>query len=270
MARPYLHSTRARAAALMVWGVTACATHRVETAGLGDVPQWYWSPPLDYPDSLMNARVEGSVTLQARVDTNGLVDRATIRVLKSTHPGFEAAAVEMLAGTRFRPAYRNGSPVAALVEMPIKFEIASSVADRAAAAEAMAEGQQLARAGTIESASVAFTKAQRLDTRLASSPTIWWTLCWYGSLWGYADRFLSACDRSVALDPDSVRARDARGIARALTGDLQGAIADFEAVAAASTDPRQRAERMEWSQALRAGRNPVTPEVVQRLRSMEP
>jgi TonB family protein len=270
MPRPHLPSLLTRAAALMLCGAAACATHRVVTIGLDDVPHRLWSPPLVYPDSLMNARVEGSVTLLAQVDTNGRVDPASIRVLKSTHPGFETAAVQMLAGTRFRPALRGGVPTVAVVRVPVKFEIASAIADSAAAAEALAEGERLARAGAVGPAAEEFTKAQRLDTRLASSPTIWWTLCWYGSVWGYADHFLSACDRAVAVDTVAVRARDARGIARALTGDLQGAIADFEAVAAASTDPAQRAERTEWIQALRSGRNPVTPEVLGRLRTQQP
>jgi TonB family protein len=270
MPRLRLRTVLTQAAPLMVFVAAACATHRVATAGLGEVPQRLWSPPLLYPDSLMLARVEGSVTLQARVDTNGRVDRTSVRVLRSTNRGFEAAAIEMLVGTRFRPASRDGSPTVALIEVPVKFEVANVVVDSAAATKAVAEGQRLARAGTLGPAVEALTEARRLDTRLVSSPTIWWTLCWYGSLWGYAEDFMSSCDRLVALDPGGVRARDARGIARALTGDFRGAIADFETVVAASTSAQQRAERAEWIQALRTAHNPVTPEVLERLRSREP
>jgi TonB family protein len=270
---PRLHLARlvAQALALMAFGAAACATHRVETTvAFDEAPQPLWGPPLAYPESLMQARVEGSVTLQALVDTNGRIDRTSVRVLRSTNPGFEAPAVDMLLGTRFRPAYREGSPTVALIEIPVRFNLETSVDDSAAASEAVAKGERLARAGTLGSAMAAFTEARRLDTRLASSPAIWWALCWYGSVWGYAQDFLSTCDQLVALDPDSVRARDARGIARALTGEFQGAIADFEAVVAASTNAQQRAERAEWIQALRAGRNPLTPEVLERLRSREP
>jgi tetratricopeptide (TPR) repeat protein len=158
----------------------------------------------------------------------------------------------------------------ALIELPVKFEIETAVEDSVAATEAVAEGQRLARAGTLEPAVEAFTEARRLDRRLASSLSIWWTLCWYGSLWGRAEEFISTCDQLVAMAPDDVRARDARGFARALTGDFPGAIADFEAVIAASTSAGQRAERAEWIQTLRAGHNPVTPEVLERLRSREP
>lgn len=271
MPRPHIQRVLMQAAALMAFAAAACATHRVETAGgLTAVPERLWSPPLVYPESLMAARVEGSVTLQARVEANGRVDRTSVHVLKSSNPAFEAPAIEMLVATRFRPASRDGSPTVAAIEVPVKFAVQSRVIDSAAAAEAAAEGQRLARAGTIGPAMETITEAQRLDTRLASSPKIWWTLCWYGSAWGYAEDLTSACDRLVAIDPDVARARDARGIARALTGNSAGAIADFEAVIAASTNPQQRAERTEWIQALRAGRNPLTPEVLARLRTREP
>jgi len=270
MPRPRLKRVLTRAATLMVFGAAACATHRVDTVGLEEVPQRLWGPPLAYPESLMLAEVEGSVILQARVDTNGRVDRTSVRVLRSTNPGFEAPAIEMLVGTRFRPAYREGSPTVAVIQVPVRFELENAVENRVAAAEAVAEGQRLARAGTLGPAMVAFTEARRLDTRLVSSPTIWWTLCWYGSVWGYAEDLISTCDRLVALDPDDVRARDARGFARALTGDFQGAIADFEAVIAASSSAGQRAERAEWIRALQAGHNPVTPEVLERLQRREP
>ena len=270
MPRLPLERVLAQAVTLMAFGAAACATHRADTVGLEEVPQRLWSPPLVYPESLMLAQVEGSVVLRARVDTSGRVDRTSVRVLRSTNPGFEAPAIEMLVATRFRPAYREGSPTVAVIEVPVRFALENTVEDREVAAAALAEGQRLARAGTLGPAMAAFTEARRLDTRLVSSPTIWWTLCWYGNVWGYAEDLISTCNRLVALEPDSVRARDARGIARALTGDFPGAIADFLAVIAASTSTEHRAERAEWIQALRAGHNPVTPEVLERLRRREP
>jgi TonB family protein len=261
----------ARAAALLVIGATACATHRTEpVAGLDETPQRLWSPPLVYPQPLLLAQVEGAVTLQALVDTSGRIDPASVRVLRSTNRGFDTAAIEMLLGTRFRPAYREGAPAVAVIEVPVRFELASAVRDSVAAAAAAAEGERLARAGAIGPATEAFTEAQQLDARLMSSATIWWTLCWYGSLWGYPDDVIGTCDRLVTLDPGGARARDARGVARALTGDFRGAIADFEAVIAASSNASQCAERADWIQVLRAGRNPLTPEVVERLRSRGP
>jgi len=270
MRRLRVGSPLARAAVLVLAGTAACATHRIESVGMDEPPQRLWSPPLAYPEPLLLAQVEGWVTLEALVDTNGRVDRASIRVLSSTDPRFETPAIEMLTGTRFRPGYREGSPVAALVRVPVRFHVGSALRDSEAAAAALAEGGRLAREGALGPAMAAFAQAQQLDPRLMTSPTVWWTLCWYGGLWGYAEDVIGTCDRLVALDPGSASGRDARGIARALTGDLDGAIADFEAVIAASGNGQQRAERGAWIQALRAGRNPLTPEVVERLRSREP
>ena len=53
-------------------------------------------------------------------------------------------------------------------------------------------------------------------------------VCWVGSLDGFAEIVLPACDRAVELAPDDGNARDSRGVARAITGDVQGAIVDFE------------------------------------------
>jgi hypothetical protein len=55
------------------------------------------------------------------------------------------------------------------------------------------------------------------------------SLCWAGSLRGYAAEVMTACDLAVERDPDSGWYRDSRGVARALTGDYPGAISDFEA-----------------------------------------
>lgn len=257
-------------AALVVLGAAGCATHRAGTAEFYEPPRRLWSPPLAYPESLMQAEVEGSVVLQAEVDTSGRVDRASVRVLRSSNAGFESPAMEMLYGTRFRPAYSGDRPTSAVIEVPVKFELKNTVLDSAAAAETSAEGERLARAGLIPRAMAAFMEAQRLDTRISSAPTVWRALCWYGSLSGYAEDVIGTCDRWVALEPSAVRARDARGVARALTGDYPGAIADFEAVVNVSTSEPQRAERNAWLRALRAGRNPLTPEVLDQLRSRTP
>ncbi len=60
--------------------------------------------------------------------------------------------------------------------------------------------------------------------------------------------------------------RGARGVARALSDDFEGAIADLEAFVAWTTSDRARDERQGWIDALRAGDNPFTPELLGELR----
>jgi TonB family protein len=245
--------------------VVACA-HRVAAGRLSGAPVRLWSPPLMYPLWLMRLGIEGVVVLQARVDADGRVERHSVRVLSSSYHGFDEAAIDMLAGTRFIPAQRDGAPVASTVEMPVTFAVADTILDSLAAAAAMERAEQAAKTGDFVTATAAFNEARRLDMRLVESPAIWWTLCWYGSLWGYAENVISTCDRLVAMDPAGVRGRDARGIARALTGNFRGAIADFEVVVGSSASPRLRDQRSTWIAELRAGRNPVTPELIADLR----
>ena len=92
-------------------------------------------------------------------------------------------------------------------------------------------------------------------------------MCWFGSLLGHAAEVMAACEQAVALAPDHGGIRDSRGLARALTGDVAGAIDDFEAYVAWTGNDRGRAQRQGWIAALRAGQNPFTPELLERLRN---
>jgi hypothetical protein len=98
----------------------------------------------------------------------------------------------------------------------------------------------------------------------------WNALCWFGSLYGAAGRVLDACEAAVAAAPEDGGIRDSRGLARALTGDVAGAIADFEfAVAWARETGNEEAfidSREGWIAELRAGRDPFDEETLAQLR----
>jgi hypothetical protein len=94
-------------------------------------------------------------------------------------------------------------------------------------------------------------------------------LCWYGSLWEHAAEVLWTCDHAVAIAPTRAWAREARGIARALTGDTKGAIEDLSASANLTMSDQERSERLAWVASLRAGRNPFTAGVLASLRDRE-
>ena len=129
------------------------------------------------------------------------------------------------------------------------------------------EGRHLAREGHIPDALAAYAQAQTLDSTLTISAWSWALLCWKGSLWGYAADVMTACEQAVARAPAAQGLfRGARGVARALTDDFEGAIADFEAFVAWTTSGRDRRQRREWIDALRAGENPFTPELLESLR----
>ncbi len=80
-----------------------------------------------YPPDLLAEGIEGIVFVQFVVDTSGLVDATTTRVLTSTHPGFEAAVRAALPGMQFYPAVLAGRRVRQLVEQHFQFTIAPTV-----------------------------------------------------------------------------------------------------------------------------------------------
>ncbi len=76
-----------------------------------------------YPRELMAIGVEGLVQALYVVDTVGLVDTTTIRVVYSDDPRFTTSVRTALGEMRFRPARRLGKTVRQLVEQKFRFKI---------------------------------------------------------------------------------------------------------------------------------------------------
>ena len=91
-------------------------------------------------------------------------------------------------------------------------------------------------------------------------------LCWDGSLDGYASQVMKYCERAVDVAPDDPDIRDGRGLARALAGDIAGAIEDFQFYVDQSGNQSRIQARQEWILDLKAGINPFTSEVLEQLR----
>jgi hypothetical protein len=97
----------------------------------------------------------------------------------------------------------------------------------------------------------------------------WNEVCWIGALDGQAAVVMRACDLAVkrAGDDDRIHDfRDRRGLARALTGNVQGAMEDFEFFIRHTDNAEHKSQRQAWVGALKAGKNPFTPEVLKSLR----
>jgi FOG: WD40 repeat len=99
------------------------------------------------------------------------------------------------------------------------------------------------------------------------------TLCWLGSLNGFAAQVMPACERAVAVAPaDRLDGeRDSRGLARALTGNKAGAIEDFQAFVDWSKDNGQYdtagTQREGWIASLKQGQNPFDKATLDSLRT---
>jgi TonB family protein len=89
-----------------------------------EVERHEWSAAPLYPPQLLANGTEGVVFALFVVDTTGLVDSASVRVLSSPHPMFTTSVRDALGQMHFKPAVRAGSKVRQLVEQHFRFQIA--------------------------------------------------------------------------------------------------------------------------------------------------
>ena len=76
-----------------------------------------------YPASLRAARVEGAVLAQFVVNTDGKVDMATFKVLRTADPLFAEAVRASLVEMQFMPAMVGGRAVKQLAQQPFQFSL---------------------------------------------------------------------------------------------------------------------------------------------------
>ena len=86
----------------------------------------------EYPTSVLALAIAGDVKLDVLVDPAG--DARDARVSFSPHPEFEAAAVDAVLKWKFKPAMKGGQPVAARVDLVLRFKVVRAANTRIAAA----------------------------------------------------------------------------------------------------------------------------------------
>jgi tetratricopeptide (TPR) repeat protein len=138
--------------------------------------------------------------------------------------------------------------------------------NKANAIASLLEGSNLAEKGKIDEAIAQFENAQKLDADLKIDAWDWNRICWYGSLNKQAEKVMFACENAVKLAPKDEDIINSRGLARALTGDFEGAIKDFEKFVEWTNNEKDKAQRKGWIESLKKGENPFTDEVLEGLR----
>lgn len=141
-------------------------------------------------------------------------------------------------------------------------------------------GSLYARLNKVKEALADFHRAVQLEPNSASAQN---ALCWNGSLLGQATQVISACDKAIAAAHPQEKNffRDSRGVARALLGYRQGAIADLQAFVEWSQSDLAKADqfhrhlqarislRQSWIQTLQRNQDPFSPTVQQSLLTEE-
>lgn len=100
----------------------------------------------------------------------------------------------------------------------------------------------------------------------------WNRICWRGALDGVAAQVLESCDLAIATAKETERPlwQDSRGLARALAGDVAGAVADFTAFVewseATGAQLIAAKRRRGWIAALEAGERPFDEKTLDILR----
>ena len=138
-----------------------------------------------------------------------------------------------------------------------------------AAAVTLSRGYSFALEGEIDEAISAYKEAQEINPHLEISAYFWNILCWYGCLENRAADVLFAGEKAVQLKPNHGNILETRGVARALTGNLEGAIEDFQAALDSGyfdDDDERKQQLQDWLEVLRRGENPITEEVLASLR----
>ena len=86
-----------------------------------------------YPAKLLELKIEGGAYVQFVVDTMGMADTLSFRVISATHAEFAKSVRDALPGMRFHPAILRSRKVPQLVEQPFMFKIVAPAPATAAA-----------------------------------------------------------------------------------------------------------------------------------------
>lgn len=86
-------------------------------------PERLAGPQPVYPPLLMQAGIEGTVMVQAIIDTMGRVEPGSVKVTQTANPGFNESAKQTVLKSLFRPARVYGKAVRVLIQLPVTYTI---------------------------------------------------------------------------------------------------------------------------------------------------
>lgn len=96
------------------------AVHKVDQKSVV-APTPVYQPDPDYSDRARDAKYQGTVILGVVVDSSGRVSR--VKLLRALGRGLDEKAMEKVEIWKFKPATRNGQPVAVEVNVEVTFNL---------------------------------------------------------------------------------------------------------------------------------------------------
>ena len=98
--------------------------HDVRTESMVDErPMFLSGPPLEYPNLLRQAGIQGRVLVRAIIDTTGRAEPASVQVIESPHAGLNQAARNFVLQAHFRHGRFRGRAVRVLITFPVNSRI---------------------------------------------------------------------------------------------------------------------------------------------------
>lgn len=120
----------------------------------------------------------------------------------------------------------------------------------------LSEAGSLVLSGVDDAAAVAYLeRAVELVPNISLSASDLKDLCWWGSLLSRDPRFLVPCDEAEAGAQNDISVRVLRAMARALTGDFTGAIADLQFAIQQEVTQADKTSIVTLIQLLQSGRD---------------
>ncbi len=166
---------------------------------------------------------------------------------------------------------QNGQIEAAIVEFDKAKQLApcfkfysedrASLIAQTASQRLVEKGFQLTVQGKITEALAIYEQAKRVDASLIPI-SAWYFLCKEGIKRRYPAPVKAACNEAVKLAPTEEQYRLSRGVARAVTGDMKGAIEDIQFFAEQVPTEKDKHLAQAWLKVLRQGLNPFTPKII--------
>jgi len=85
------------------------------------VPALLTHPPIRYAPEMQALRIGGTVIVEATLDTTGHVLPATVKVVQTPNPVFDAESKRVVEAAVYRPARVHGRPARVTIRQAITF-----------------------------------------------------------------------------------------------------------------------------------------------------
>ncbi len=113
-------------AGIVATGIVVSGNEVYAEALVEERPALLSAPAPVYPALLQQAGIQGRVILPAVIDTTGRVEPASVRILKSPHPGFDQPTKDWVLKALFRPARLQGRGVRVFINLLVEYSITTS------------------------------------------------------------------------------------------------------------------------------------------------